>query len=97
MEPARPADPKTAGLPTEPNALKRLGKAHGPGLITGASDDDPSGTGTGRVDQRVSQVHRSRPPPPTNGAFYGTHNVDMAIAQGNLVELVRRQVANYKG
>jgi Mn2+/Fe2+ NRAMP family transporter len=30
----------------EKNSLKRLGKALGPGLITGASDDDPSGIGT---------------------------------------------------
>src|SRR5438067_2355229 len=30
----------------EPNRLKRLLKVVGPGLITGASDDDPSGIGT---------------------------------------------------
>ncbi|HEX7491671.1 MAG TPA: divalent metal cation transporter [Candidatus Limnocylindrales bacterium] len=46
MDPSRPADPKMAELRAEPNALKRLGKALGPGLITGASDDDPSGIGT---------------------------------------------------
>jgi NRAMP (natural resistance-associated macrophage protein)-like metal ion transporter len=46
VDPARPVDPKAAGLRAEPNALKRLGKALGPGLITGASDDDPSGIGT---------------------------------------------------
>jgi NRAMP (natural resistance-associated macrophage protein)-like metal ion transporter len=42
----RPVDPKTAELRAEKNPLKRLGKALGPGLITGASDDDPSGIGT---------------------------------------------------
>jgi len=42
----RPADPKTAELRAEKNPLKRLGKVLGPGLITGASDDDPSGIGT---------------------------------------------------
>ncbi len=42
----RPADPKAAELQGEPNPLKRLGKVLGPGLITGASDDDPSGIGT---------------------------------------------------
>jgi NRAMP (natural resistance-associated macrophage protein)-like metal ion transporter len=42
----RPVDPKTAELRAEPNAFRRLGKALGPGLITGASDDDPSGIGT---------------------------------------------------
>jgi NRAMP (natural resistance-associated macrophage protein)-like metal ion transporter len=42
----RPVDPKEAGLRAEKNPLKRLGKALGPGLITGASDDDPSGIGT---------------------------------------------------
>jgi NRAMP (natural resistance-associated macrophage protein)-like metal ion transporter len=42
----RPADPKAAEIRAEKNAVKRLGKALGPGLITGASDDDPSGIGT---------------------------------------------------
>jgi NRAMP (natural resistance-associated macrophage protein)-like metal ion transporter len=46
VDPARPDDPKAAELRAEPNAFKRLGKALGPGLITGASDDDPSGIGT---------------------------------------------------
>jgi len=42
----RPVDPKAAEIRSEENPLKRLGKALGPGLITGASDDDPSGIGT---------------------------------------------------
>ena len=42
----RPIDPKEARLLAEKNPLKRLGMALGPGLITGASDDDPSGIGT---------------------------------------------------
>jgi Mn2+/Fe2+ NRAMP family transporter len=42
----RPVDPKTADLRAATNPVKRLGKALGPGLITGASDDDPSGIGT---------------------------------------------------
>jgi NRAMP (natural resistance-associated macrophage protein)-like metal ion transporter len=42
----RPVDPKAAELRAEKNPLRRLGKALGPGLITGASDDDPSGIGT---------------------------------------------------
>ena len=42
----RPVDPKAAEIRAEKNAFKRLGKALGPGLITGASDDDPSGIGT---------------------------------------------------
>jgi NRAMP (natural resistance-associated macrophage protein)-like metal ion transporter len=46
VDPERPVDPKAAELRAEPNGLKRLGKALGPGLITGASDDDPSGIGT---------------------------------------------------
>ena len=46
VDPARPVDPKAAELRAEKNPLKRLGKALGPGLITGASDDDPSGIGT---------------------------------------------------
>jgi NRAMP (natural resistance-associated macrophage protein)-like metal ion transporter len=35
-----------AELEREPNSLKRLLKMLGPGLVTGASDDDPSGIGT---------------------------------------------------
>src|SRR5437763_5349 len=35
-----------AELKTEPNRVKRFLKMLGPGLITGASDDDPSGIGT---------------------------------------------------
>ena len=46
VDAARPADPKEAALKAEANPLKRLPKALGPGLITGASDDDPSGIGT---------------------------------------------------
>jgi len=46
VHPDRPLDPKTAELRAEKNSVKRLGKALGPGLITGASDDDPSGIGT---------------------------------------------------
>ena len=42
----RPVDPKTAALRSEKNPLRRLARALGPGLITGASDDDPSGIGT---------------------------------------------------
>jgi NRAMP (natural resistance-associated macrophage protein)-like metal ion transporter len=42
----RPADPKAAELRAERNPLRRLGKILGPGLITGASDDDPSSIGT---------------------------------------------------
>src|SRR5665811_1600839 len=46
VDPGRAVDPKAAELRAEKNPLKRLGKALGPGLITGASDDDPSGIGT---------------------------------------------------
>ena len=46
VDPNRPVDPKAAEMRAEKNSLKRLGKALGPGLITGASDDDPSGIGT---------------------------------------------------
>ena len=38
----RPVDPKAAELRAEKNSLKRLGKALGPGLITGASEDRKS-------------------------------------------------------
>ena len=46
VDPARPVNPKIAELEAEKNPLKRFGKVLGPGLITGASDDDPSGIGT---------------------------------------------------
>jgi NRAMP (natural resistance-associated macrophage protein)-like metal ion transporter len=46
VQAGRPVDPMAAELRAEKNPLKRLVKALGPGLITGASDDDPSGIGT---------------------------------------------------
>jgi len=46
VDPGRAVDPKAAELRAETNPLKRLVKVLGPGLITGASDDDPSGIGT---------------------------------------------------
>jgi len=46
VDPARPVNPKIAELEAEKNPLRRFGKVLGPGLITGASDDDPSGIGT---------------------------------------------------
>ena len=46
VDPERPVDPKAAELRAEKNSVKRLFKALGPGLVTGASDDDPSGIGT---------------------------------------------------
>jgi NRAMP (natural resistance-associated macrophage protein)-like metal ion transporter len=45
-EPAGGTGTLEAAVQSEPNALKRLFKILGPGLITGASDDDPSGIGT---------------------------------------------------
>jgi NRAMP (natural resistance-associated macrophage protein)-like metal ion transporter len=46
MNPARPVDPRAAELLAEKNPVARLFKVLGPGLVTGASDDDPSGIGT---------------------------------------------------
>ncbi len=46
LSPGRPVNPKSAEIRAEKNPLKRLTKVLGPGLITGASDDDPSGIGT---------------------------------------------------
>jgi NRAMP (natural resistance-associated macrophage protein)-like metal ion transporter len=46
---SRPASATTgtaAEIQREPNPLKKAGKILGPGFITGASDDDPSGIGT---------------------------------------------------
>ncbi len=40
------ATDRIAQIEGERNPLKRVGKVLGPGLITGASDDDPSGIGT---------------------------------------------------
>lgn len=42
----RPVDPKVSALRRERNPLRRALVVLGPGLITGASDDDPSGVGT---------------------------------------------------
>ena len=45
-EPAGGTGSLEAAIEREPNPLKRLARILGPGLITGASDDDPSGIGT---------------------------------------------------
>jgi NRAMP (natural resistance-associated macrophage protein)-like metal ion transporter len=45
-EPAGGTGTLEAAIAREPNHAKRLLKVLGPGLITGASDDDPSGIGT---------------------------------------------------
>lgn len=45
-EPAGGTATLEASVDAEPNRLKRYLKILGPGLITGASDDDPSGIGT---------------------------------------------------
>ena len=42
----RPVDPRVAAMKSEKNPVKRFFKVLGPGLVTGASDDDPSGIGT---------------------------------------------------
>jgi len=45
-EPASGTASLESAISRQPNRLKRFLKALGPGLITGASDDDPSGIGT---------------------------------------------------
>ncbi len=45
-EPAGGTGSLEAAIEAEPNRLKRILKVLGPGLVTGASDDDPSGIGT---------------------------------------------------
>ncbi len=45
-EPAGGTGSLEAAIENEPNRLKRFLKILGPGLVTGASDDDPSGIGT---------------------------------------------------
>ena len=46
VNPERPPDPMIDELGSEKNPLKRFLRILGPGLVTGASDDDPSGIGT---------------------------------------------------
>ena len=46
IEPATGTGTIEAAVEGEPNPVKRFLKVLGPGLITGASDDDPSGIGT---------------------------------------------------
>jgi NRAMP (natural resistance-associated macrophage protein)-like metal ion transporter len=46
VDPGRPPDPTVVALRRERNPVKRALLILGPGLITGASDDDPSGVGT---------------------------------------------------
>lgn len=45
-EPAGGTGSLEAAIEREPNPALRLLKVLGPGLVTGASDDDPSGIGT---------------------------------------------------
>src|SRR6267378_2464228 len=52
-EPEIPLSPAPQGaigtadeIEAEPNPIKKVGKILGPGFVTGASDDDPSGIGT---------------------------------------------------
>jgi NRAMP (natural resistance-associated macrophage protein)-like metal ion transporter len=45
-EPAGGTGSLEAAIEREPNPVKRFFKVLGPGLVTGASDDDPSGIGT---------------------------------------------------
>jgi NRAMP (natural resistance-associated macrophage protein)-like metal ion transporter len=46
VHPGRPADPMVEDLRGQTNPFKRFLRILGPGLVTGASDDDPSGIGT---------------------------------------------------
>jgi NRAMP (natural resistance-associated macrophage protein)-like metal ion transporter len=46
VHPDRPVDPAVVELRGQSNPLKRLLRILGPGLVTGASDDDPSGIAT---------------------------------------------------
>ena len=46
VDPGRPVDPKVEQLAREKNPVKRAIAVLGPGFITGASDDDPSGIAT---------------------------------------------------
>ena len=46
VDPDRPVDPEVVAFEVESNPLKRAVMVLGPGLITGASDDDPSGIAT---------------------------------------------------
>src|SRR5688572_30497123 len=44
--PARTGETLEQSIAREPNPIKRFFRMLGPGVITGASDDDPSGIGT---------------------------------------------------
>ena len=46
VDPDRPDNPEVAAFKAESNPLKRAALVLGPGLVTGASDDDPSGIAT---------------------------------------------------
>ena len=46
MQAGRPIDPQATSLRTERNPVRWFFGVLGPGLVTGASDDDPSGIGT---------------------------------------------------
>jgi Mn2+/Fe2+ NRAMP family transporter len=46
VDPDRPVDSAVVELERESNPFRRAFKLLGPGLVTGVSDDDPSGIGT---------------------------------------------------
>ena len=46
VDPNRPVSPAIVELRRESNPVRRALRILGPGLVTGASDDDPSGIGT---------------------------------------------------
>ena len=64
-EPAGGTGSLEAAMMQEKNPVKRFFKVLGPGLITGASDDDPSGIGTYAVAgaSLVSQLSGPRSSP----------------------------------
>ncbi|HEY5629625.1 MAG TPA: hypothetical protein VIR16_08955, partial [Candidatus Limnocylindrales bacterium] len=46
VHPGRPHDPEVRALDRERNPIRRAIRVAGPGLVSGAADDDPSGIGT---------------------------------------------------
>ena len=50
-----------AAVQREPSRIRRFLKILGPGLITGASDDDPSGIGTYAIAGAKRATRRSGP------------------------------------
>ena len=83
---------KTEEIMQEPNVMKRFLKTLGPGLVTGASDDDPSGIGTYAVAGEQAIATHQKPKIGRRITAFSVQDVTTAagISVGTLINRERR-------